>query len=507
LPQRIRQKVTTVDDTERNAVGSGGAVPASGKTNEEKPKRKPSNGRTLDDGARVNDAAIIHRGDEAELAVMLLDQLRAMNTGAIVHDEGDLYQYDPRSGLWKIVDFDAQGRILIGWRGRETLKNKHGLTVNHSTIEGTIKTAAILKRIPGFFAKAPAGIAFRNGFVAVEPKGLVLRGHVPDNRARWGHPFDYNPDLDCPLFKAFLGDMFAANADRDELIACLQEWIGIALIGKGAKFGKALIIHAPKGRNGKKVLADIMTGIMPEGAVSASTPDTWSHEYYIEDLRGKLLNIVPEMDFRDISDAKRVKSIITGDPMQGRRIRKEIVKFEPIASHYWTTQELPGTPDNSYAFHERFIMFKLPDTIAREKRKLNLAAEIIAAEKPAIVAWTLAGAARALARGSYAIPASSDILVNKWLATADSLSWFIHEHCVTLTDSDPRDQWLASESLIEAYRDFAQKNGFRNPYNARNIKGKMEGMGLHQKRGNMGKIYPVRIRKMTDPYPDDGSDE
>ncbi len=506
-----------MDDTDRNDVESGGAVAASGKTKEGKPQKRAAKTNTpkaekpqvrvLDDGARVNDAAIIQRGDESELAVMLLDHLIAMNTGAIVHDEGDLYQYDPNSGLWKIIDFDAQGRILISWRGRESLKSKLGLTVNHSTIEGTVKTAAILKRNPRFFANAPAGIAFRNGFVAVEPRGLIMRGHVPDNRARWGHPFDYNPDLDCPLFKAFLGEMFVANPDKDELIACLQEWIGIALIGKGAKFGKALIIHAPKGRNGKKVLADIMTGIMPDGAVSASTPDTWSHEYYIEDLRGKLLNIVPEMDFRDISDAKRVKAIITGDPMQGRRIRKEIVKFEPIASHYWTTQELPGTPDNSYAFHERFMMFHLPGTIAREKRNPNLAAEILAAEKQAIVAWALAGAARALARGSYAIPASSDILVNKWLATADSLSWFIHEHCVTLTDSDPRDQWLASESLIEAYREFAKKNGFRNPYNARSIKGKMEAMGLHQKRGNMGKIYPVRVRKFSDPYPDDGTDE
>ncbi len=497
-----------MDDShnEKPDVESGGAVAASGKTNGGKPKGKPRKARVTDDGVVVRGERHFERGDHTELRDWMLEDLRRMYTGAIVHDEGDLYQCDPNSGLWRIVTEQRQSELITSYAGTWVARDGKSLKIDVSNVKGAIALAAMKQKNEGFFAKAPDGLAFRNGFVAVEPKGLVMRGHVPDNRARWGYPFDYNPDLDCPLFKAFLGQMFAMDVDKAERIQFVLEWSGIALIGAAAKFGVALVLKGLGGQ-GKKVLSDILRGVFPDGSTTTVSPYDWHDDYSLAMLRGKLLNIVAEMPTKDFGETDRIKAVLTGDPLKARPIREKPFIFTPKAGNLWTTNNLPGTPDNSYAWARRFAVLELSNTVDPNTANVNLAAEILATEKQAIAALLLVNAQQALARGRLAIPPSSEARVREWIETGDSLSWFVNECCVKLTDNDPRKQWLTAEEFIEAYRGTAHKNGFSGLYNARNIKEKMQNMGLAQRRGGGGVRYPVRQRGMTDPYPDDGKDE
>ncbi len=499
-----------VDDphSKKNDVESGGAVAASGKTivEETKPQKKAAKGkqgglRSVEGGQQKTGA--LKRGDHAELGGMLLEYLRRTYSGLVVYDENDFYVYHEKTGLWKVIKKAELSRIVIRWQGRPVDGYKNGLHVNTSTIDGAIDVASRMADQSGFFGSAPAGIAFRNGFLAVEQKCLVWREHSADNRARWGYSFDYDINAEAGRFIAFLDHLFKNDADKAERIQFVLEWAGIALLGLGAVFGVALVLLG-QGGEGKGVFSNILRGVFPDGTVSGISPHDWFDDYALAMIRGKLLNIVPEMPAKDFTETDRIKAVITGDPVKARPIREKPFMFTPKAANLWTTNNLPGTPDNSHAMARRFGVLELTSRVDPENRNVNLAAEIITMEMAGVVALLLVHAQHALARGRFDIPQSSQERVQQWRDTGDSVSFFVSEQYEPCT-SDETTQWAPANPLYQHYRKFAKDHGFQ-PVSAVTFKNRMEHRGLSGKHTKKGNFYPVKRGLNHTGYPSE-SDE
>ena len=356
--------------------------------------------RALDD-AHENGIRVFQRGDEAEIAVHLLDELAT--TEAVVHDEGQFYRYQEATGLWEVIEDEEISRAIQGFAGSRVLKDKHTTTlrITAAVVRGTRVLAAARARTQGFFENALPGFAFSNGFVRVDGNGLHLEPHSASHRARAGFSFPFDPSARAVRFEQFRAEVFAGDPDADEKSQCLQEFGGACLIGRATRPAKALVLTG-EGRNGKSTYQDIIAATIPEGAKESIPPHYWEMEYYREKLRGKLLNLVPELPKADILRSEAFKAITAGDTIVARAIRKAPIRFRPVAGHLFAANTLPAVDDASRAFWGRIIVIPFNNVFSVDQGNADtdLASTIIATELPGVVLWALHGAARLLSRGA-----------------------------------------------------------------------------------------------------------
>jgi len=430
------------------------------------------------------------RGDHVELATRMLAELGPRED--LVGDEGRAYAYQASGGLYLAIERGEQSRIVQGFAGLARGDKGHRLEVCAGDVGGAIRLAYDQIERPAFFAQAPAGLAFSNGFVRVAAEGVELRAHDRDNRARAGYRFAFDARVRADRFLAFLGEVFEPDPDRVQRIAFLQEWLGAALLGLAPRWGLALVLLG-EGANGKSTLGRIVTDVMPEGTTCAIAPQLWGSEYRRADLLGRRLNVVAELPEGDILDSASFKAIITGDPVDARRIREAPFTLRPIAAHVFSANRLPGARDLSEGFWRRLVVIRFSRRFEKAAADPHLADRILATEAPGIVAWMLEGAARLLARGCFEVPASSAGEVAAWKCRADVVAMFVGERTVDAKRDDERE---TCARFYESFRLFAETNGFVIP-NARTVGERMASLGKGSVRGTGGvKLYPVRLLRL-----------
>jgi putative DNA primase/helicase len=428
------------------------------------------------------------RGDHAELADRLLDTL-ARDRDLVVHDEGRLYAFELSSGVWRPKAVPQLRRIVKGFAGAPCGADGRALRVKLTDANGAAALAGDEVYTEGFFAAAPTGISFRNGFLAVGDDGsLTLRPLAPQNRARWGYDFAHDARASCPRWISFLAETFEGENDAEERVALLQEFGGVSLLGVATRLQKALCCTGGGG-NGKGVTLAVLAGLMPPGTVESIAPQSWTNEYRLARLAGKLLNTVNELPEFELLDTEVVKCVISGDPTTARHIREAPFRFAPRAGHIFAANRLPRTSDSTHGFWRRFVVIAFNRTVKESKYILTLADDILAAERPAIVCWALEGAARALRQRGYTIPASSRKALDDWRRDADPLRRFLLECARKPAEGQ---QGARGKEVYAAYKAWCRENGDRAL--AQNVLGsRLRSMGFGSRHTDKGGVYPFVV--------------
>jgi putative DNA primase/helicase len=426
------------------------------------------------------------RGDHVELGAALLSKLRAR--GEVVFAEGRLYQFDPPQGLFVPINAAEESRIVQGFAGAAIEASGKPLKVDASDVRGAATLAHDSASDPDFFATAASGLAFANGFVRVSADRITLEPHRAAHRARVGLPFDFIENAPTSFWSKFVGDLFAGDDDADAKANCLQEFAGAALLGIATRFQIALILLG-EGANGKSEFIKATMASMPEGSCVAIPPQDWGQEYRRALLANKRLNIVSELPEADILSSEAFKAVISGDAITGRHIREAPFTFTPIAAHLFASNRLPGTTDHSDGFWRRPVVLRFNRVFKGADAVPDIAAKIVAAERPGIVRWMLEGARRLLAAGRYTVPASSATEIAEWRRNADPVALFLAE-CA-------RDHLVASEGVTAAllylhFRTWAERNGHR-AMSSTKFGMRMRSLGKGSVHTKSGKRYPVAL--------------
>src|ERR1019366_6567270 len=125
-----------------------------------------------------------------------------------------------------------QSRTVQSFAGTTVeAKRPKQLQVRAPDVNGALKLAGHQAARTNFFADAPRGLVFTNGFVTVTSKGVELLAHAPENRARFSYLFPYAGPAQAPLFMTFLRALFRDDQDCEEKILLLQEFFGASLLG------------------------------------------------------------------------------------------------------------------------------------------------------------------------------------------------------------------------------------------------------------------------------------
>ncbi len=183
-------------------------------------------------------------------------------------------------------------------------------------------------------------------------------------------------------------------------------------------------------------------------------------ERHIIGLVGKLLNATDELS-TDAIASDRFKSVVTGEPVEGRDVYKSRVEFRPIAQLFATNNLPPFKGGMDRGVQRRLLVIPFNRTIPLEERIENIGQRIAEEEPDLLLAWAVDGASRLIRERKFSLPSSCKLALVDWIFAADPvLAWL--EECVEVQpviDGHPR---IATRTAYDMFRTWAFAEGFKN---------------------------------------------
>jgi P4 family phage/plasmid primase-like protien len=386
----------------------------------------------------------IERGSHVEIARHLLEKLGGISS--VVFDRGTFYLFDEACGFWRgyeeegihklIMDYDGL-QILQGFKADGSPKVKT-LDLSSSDVQGIYRVLRNLAAQGGYFDGSVAGVTFRNGFLGVD--GLEPTGR--EQRSRHFVDADFDADMPRPLWEGYLKYLEPSKA------AYLQEKIGACVFGDATSFGKATILLG-EAYAGKSTFLDVVRELFPEEQRVAIAPQEWGQEYRRARFARAKINLVGEMPEADIMGSEAVKSIITGDVINGRFIREGDFDFRPRCGHIIAGNSLPHSTDLTTGFWRRWMVVEFDMAIPSDARIRDYDQLVVERELVGVYAWAWEGYRRLAQQGGYTVPADHERVMREWELRADQVKMYLATRTSALGVVDG-----AGVSVEDLYRDY-----------------------------------------------------
>lgn len=419
-------------------------------------------------------------GDQTDIVRQLIEDY-AGTSDTFIADGDTLYQYRQEPlGLWQPVEDAIIACTIMGYSGgpctaklraRNTPKP---LEVNASTVSGA--TALLKQRLarPSFFADAPPGVPFENGFLTFEGEGHHTQANLVQLQAhhRQRSAFDFPYQLEAEYqrpekFLKFLRHMVSDKSveEQTQYEFFVQEYFGLCLIGRATKFER-IVFAVGRGGTGNSTLASVMADCMPQGSVCAVQPSQMDNEFHRIHLRGARVNWIDDLPHDKPLASGFTKSIASGQPITGCLKFKDVQSFRPTCGQWFCCNKLPTCLDTSDGWRRRPVILKFDVQIPDDDRDRGLRDDIIREERTAIVTWLIEGAVRALRSNVLNIPKGNDERVSRWISKFDNMSAYVAENLVKLPEvSVDRATWMKLQDLYDDYKRWAETSGLQNKRN------------------------------------------
>jgi len=340
-----------------------------------------------------------------------------------------LYCYNEEKGI-----YEPNGRQVI----REHLTN--GLEEQYraqvwSDAEDHIRGRTT---IPQDAMGGPEGvIAARNCVIDLKNDRRVE--HSPDHRFLSRLGCDYDPDAECPQWRAFLSQSVSSDIDR----AKLQEFAGYCLHHWGLPFHKSLFLVGPTA-SGKSTFLDTINALLGDDTVASLTPQQLTGERFAPaELYGKWANIRNDIPKSTVENTGMFKELIAGDPMKAEEKNKDPFFFNPTAKHLFSANQLPEMNVDDEAFFRRVLLVAFPETVPEPERDKRLD-EKLQNELPGILNWAIEGLQRLLGNGKFTGDKSPGYTRETWSKWGDSVERFAKVAITNGDDSIPKDRLYAA---------------------------------------------------------------
>lgn len=418
---------------------------------------------------------------DQDVAEEVIRVLSAKYGAPLVFDEEQLWRYDGK-GVWEPQPEEETRNLICSWNGTQLVDadgngktKKDGSPVlfagNHRTaVSATLRINDMCSR-KGFFGAPTSGVMFSDMFVRVTDDGdIVAIPPSPDCRARFriDEPYPSDPlavpeDYKDAMFRALDGEN-----DKDALakIAITQEWFGLALIGRSPN-ARALMLLGPE-RSGKSVTAKIGLGVFPPSVRSAmsiksldpSGMSSTQSSYFLAQLSMSRINADLDLPGGQFVGGENFKKIVTGEVMQGRHPMGRPFQFTPRVAMLFAGESLPNPEDKNRGFFRRWIVIHYRNQVAEADVVQNYEEKVLKNERAKIASWFIQGAAAAIKRGRFDIPASVESEIGSWIMNVDSVTQFCKRYCEPAPNM-PHDKWLTAEDLCEKYNTWATRFGYK----------------------------------------------
>lgn len=203
---------------------------------------------------------------------------------------------------------------------------------------------------------------------------------------------DYDPNADCPEFRAMMERLIPDPAERKEL----QKAFGLCLAKEQLPAKKIFVMLIGPKDSGKSFLLNTLVDTLGDYAISVDNSllmqtgrdTTKGPEMY--DFKDNLMITASETDdTKDKINTNRLKGL-SGDTTQSIRnlFSKKMDKFRMIGIIFVDSNAKPFLDPRDTAAHDRLRLFQLPNPV--KVKDITLKSKLVA-ERPGIFNWLLEG--------------------------------------------------------------------------------------------------------------------
>ena len=302
----------------------------------------------------------------------------------------------------------------------------------------------------------------RDGFLLNTPDGTY---YLPDGlEGRRDHsPEDYITKITAAgpgeqgkeLWLDALNTIFCKDK---ALIDYVQQIVGMAAVGR--VYLESLIIAYGEGRNGKSTFWNAIARVLGSysGNMSADTLTVGCKRNVKPELaeaKGKRLIIAAELEEGMRLNTSVVKQMCSTDEIFAEKKYKDPFSFTPSHTLVLYTNHLPRVGANDPGTWRRLIVIPFHAKIEGNADVKNYADFLVSEAAPAIMAWIIEGAKKAIGRNFHIpAPACVEDAIKSYREDNDWLGHFLSECCET--DKTYREK---SGALYQEYRSYCVRTG------------------------------------------------
>lgn len=200
----------------------------------------------------------------------------------------------------------------------------------------------------------------------------------------------FDPSAKCPRWEAFLEKVMPDAETRK----FLQRFVGYCMTAEVTE-RMFLVIHGPRGRNGKTLFLRVLQALFGPYATTAAPGLLMArkgdaHPAEVADLCGVRLSVASETRKGRVFDEEQVKRLTGNDPVKARLMRENFWTFLPTHKLVIVANHRPRVKDASDSFWDRIVLIPFLTRISESEEDKNLL-EKLTRELSGILNWALAG--------------------------------------------------------------------------------------------------------------------
>ena len=344
---------------------------------------------------------------------------------------------------WKVIP-DSDLRQLVHELDQKKTKSGKLIQVSKQLIDGCLYELMSMCSEPRFFEDQPMGVNCKNGFLQMSyDKKPQLLDHDPNHKQRFVFDAKWNDeDFVFPGYlKKLLNGCFLGLDEivKGQLIRVIQQILGVSITGIATKLSAPIcfVLYGPSASNGKSQILELIRSLLPKDACSSIPPADLGKEQYLIELVGKMANLSDELSGANAIRSDKLKAVVTGDTVSGKKVYKPVCSFKPNAIHIFATNVLPNFKGGvDEGINRRVKVIPFDRSIPMKERVPRIAEKIILYEKDQLFKFAIKGALDVIENDGFIIPTVVEQSTTQWFEDSDSiLYWFKENYLHELLDA------------------------------------------------------------------------
>lgn len=354
-----------------------------------------------------------------------------MKDYSFVTATGKIYLYT--DGVYEPID-----RSVIAKHCRDRL-GKYAR--NNQIVEVVSHISDMTSVDPGMLNRHTHLLNLRNGMLDWESGELI--GHSPKYLSTMRVPVNYKAHISQdPII-----DILSQWVNEDAILT-VQEFIGYCLL-PDTRHEKALMLTG-SGANGKSCFIKWVAAMM--GADNTSVvplQDLDANRFKRAEVFGKLLNVFADLPSTGLVGSSFFKTIVSGDRIDAERKGRDPFKFTPFAKLIYSANEIPQSPDNTYAYFRRWIIIDFPNVFDKGDNADEKLMERLTTDEmlSSLFSFALDGLKRLYEQRCFTIGATAQVRMADYQKANDPVSAFLNDRCKEVIGSKVKRSKLFEEFI------------------------------------------------------------
>jgi P4 family phage/plasmid primase-like protien len=302
-------------------------------------------------------------------------------------------------------------------------------------------------------------IALQNGILDIDAwlagEENVLRPHTPQWFSPVCLPYDFDPQVACPKWRAALEHNMEGDRERIQL---LQEWAGYNLVYDTSE--QKFMTLAGDGGNGKSVYCAGLTGILGEENVSHLALEAFGERFKLYDTYGKLANIAMEVGELDRVAEGTLKQFTAGDRIGFERKYKDTVNAAPTARVTLSCNTLPRYSDRTSGIWRRLLLVPFRVRIEEAQNVKGMCEPRWWQEQgelSGMLLWALRGLKRLRRQNGFTRSETCQTALEEYRQDSNPAALFLAEHV-----TEDAEGQIVTGRVYQQYVTWCGENGFKN---------------------------------------------